>query len=110
MPEEHDVFAALASPVRRRILSLLLEGPRPVQDIAAHFDMRRPSVSEHLKVLRVSGLVTEDKQGRRRYYALRPAPLQEVSEWLSPYERFWRARMAALRDVLDAEAGEDADA
>ncbi len=101
-----DVFSAMASPVRRRLLGLLLDrGPLPVQALADEFAMRRPSVSEHLKVLKDAGLVREQRQGRQRYYRLDPEPLMEVSEWLSPYERFWRERLAALRELLDEEAG-----
>ncbi len=84
-----DVFAALASPVRREILNLLLAGPQPVNNIAAHFELRRPSVSEHLKVLRDAGLVGEQRDGRQRFYRLRARPLEDVRDWLNPYEQFW---------------------
>lgn len=105
---EPDVFGAVASPARRRLLQLLLEqGPLPVQDLADHFAMRRPSVSEHLKVLKDAGLVTEEKSGRQRLYQLRPDPLVEVATWLAPYEQFWRAKLANLRDLLDSEADEE---
>ena len=86
-----EVFAALGNPVRRELLRLLLEGPRTVSDLASHFDMRRPSVSEHLRVLREAGLVVERRVGRQRLYQLDAGPLREVSEWLDPYERFRRA-------------------
>lgn len=106
-----DVFAALANPTRRELLRLLLdEGEQPMQQLASHFAMRRPSVSEHLKVLKDAGLVDQHRSGRERYYRLEAAPLMEVSEWLSPYERFWRERMTSLRELLDeGDAGEDAD-
>jgi len=96
-----DVFAALASPPRREVLRLLLDGPRTVNDIASHFEMRRPSVSEHLRVLRDAGLVTERRAGRERRYQLEPDPLMDVREWLHPYEQFWRERLTALRGVLE---------
>jgi DNA-binding transcriptional ArsR family regulator len=103
------VFAALVNPTRRELLRLLLdEGEQPVRQLASHFAMRRPSVSEHLKVLRDAGLVDQAKRGRERYYRLEVSPLMEVSEWLSPYERFWRERMTSLRELLDEEAGGDA--
>jgi DNA-binding transcriptional ArsR family regulator len=99
---EDQVFAALASPVRRDVLRLLREGgPQPVQELAAHFDMARPSFSEHLRVLREAGLVSERKDGRQRFYRLDAVPLAEVQDWLHPYERFWRERMAELGKVLD---------
>jgi DNA-binding transcriptional ArsR family regulator len=101
---EPDVFAAVASPTRRRLLQLLLErGPQPVQELADHFAMRRPSVSEHLKVLKDAGLVAERKSGRQRVYSLHAEPLGEVAAWLTPYERFWRDKLTNLRDLLDSE-------
>lgn len=100
-----DVFAAMANPTRREVLGLLRDGgPRPVQELAEHFDMRRPSLSEHLKVLREAGLVAERKSGRQRLYTLVPEPLQEIAEWLGPYERFWRGKLTNLRDLLDEQA------
>ena len=101
MARTDDVFAALASPARREVLRLLLDGPRTVNDLASHFDMRRPSVSEHLRVLRSAGLVSERRAGRERRYQLDPRPLMEVRDWLDPYEQFWRDRLDALRDVLE---------
>jgi DNA-binding transcriptional ArsR family regulator len=68
--------------------------------------MRRPSVSEHLRVLREAGLVSEQRDGRQRYYQLEPNPLADVRDWLTPYERFWRAKLRGLRDFLtDDTAG-----
>lgn len=98
-----DVFAAVASSTRREVLAILREyGPQPVQAIADRFDMRRPSLSEHLKVLKDAGLVIEERSGRQRLYSLRPEPLQELADWLTPYERFWRSRLTKLRQLLDA--------
>jgi DNA-binding transcriptional ArsR family regulator len=105
---DSPVFAAVASPARRQLLGLLLEhGPLPVQDLAAHFAMRRPSVSEHLRVLKDAGLVSERRTGRQRYYHLEAAPLQDLSQWLSPYERFWRHKLSGLRDLLDSDGDAD---
>ena len=98
------VFAALANQTRRELLRLLRdEGPQPVQQLADHFAMQRPSISEHLKILRDVGLVSEHKQGRQRYYSLQGAPLQEIQEWLLPYERFWKERIASLEQLLAEE-------
>ncbi|MFI9718082.1 ArsR/SmtB family transcription factor [Streptomyces sp. NPDC052396] len=103
------VFAALASPVRREVLRMLREeGAKPVAELAARFDMARPSFSEHLRVLREAGLVGEEKVGRQRFYRLEPVPLAEVQDWLSPFERFWRERLTALRGVLDHMEDEEA--
>ncbi|GAA2406744.1 ArsR/SmtB family transcription factor [Nonomuraea africana] len=95
-------FAALASPVRREVLRLLREhGPQPVTELASHFAMARPSFSEHLRVLREAGLVSETRAGRQRLYRLEAAALYEVQEWLHPFERFWREKLTGLRDLLD---------
>jgi DNA-binding transcriptional ArsR family regulator len=102
------LFGALANPTRRDVLDLLLSGPRTVADIAAHFDMARPSVSEHLKVLKDGGLVAETRQGRFRCYSVEPMPLRELGEWLRPYERFWRERLAAMAELVDQVAAEQA--
>jgi DNA-binding transcriptional ArsR family regulator len=102
-PSQDRVFSALASPVRREVLRLLREqGPQPVARLASHFPMARPSLSEHLKVLRDAGLTSETKVGRQRLYRLEAAPLSEVQEWLGPFERFWRDRLTDLSTLLDS--------
>ena len=104
MPES-EVFTALANPARRHVLQLLrTSGPQPVGVLADHFDMSRPSLSEHLKVLKDAGLVVERRTRRQRVYSLRADPLRELLSWLRPYEEFWRDRLSTLRDVLDEEA------
>lgn len=98
------VFAALGNPTRRELLRLLRdEGEKPVQYLADHFAMQRPTISEHLKVLRDVGLVSEQKQGRHRYYRLQAAPLQTIHHWLAPYERFWQDHLTNLETVLAEE-------
>lgn len=107
MPAQDDVFMALANPSRRRLLDLLRTGPQPVKELAARFDMQRPSVSEHLKVLRDAGLVSEERRGRERVYRVDAARLQHVADWLQPYEVFWRDRLRSLRRHLDKGEGHD---
>ena len=103
------VFAALANGTRREVLRLLREeGPLPAGAIANRFDMARPSLSEHLKVLRDAGLVSEERAGRQRIYRLEAAPLADVQDWLHPYERFWRKKLSVLSAVLDAMPDDDA--
>lgn len=103
MPEV-DVFTAIANPARREVLRLLRdEGPHPVARLAQRFDMSRPSLSEHLRLLKDAGLVTERRDGRQRFYSLRADPLNELAGWLAPYERFWRDRLHDLADMLDAD-------
>ena len=87
------------------MLELLTDGPCTVGELAASFDMRRPSVSEHLRVLREAGLVGEHREGRYRIYSLRPEALTEVATWLHPFERFWRSQVRSLAATLEKDAG-----
>lgn len=105
-----EVFSALANPVRRRLLELLVDGPWTAGALAGQFELSRPAVSEHLGVLRRAGLVSEQPSGRERHYHLAAGPLTEVGEWLHPFERYWRERMRVLADVVDGLPGADADA
>ena len=97
------VFTALANPVRRRILELLLDGPLAASEIAARFTLNRPTISEHVHVLEKTGLVSEEARGRQRYYHVNAEPLGEVADWLRPFERYWRQRLRALKKTLDEE-------
>ena len=96
-----DVFATLANPVRRRLLQLLAEGPRNAGALASEFDLSRPAVSEHLRVLEDASLVVAVKRGRERYYHLNPTPLEDVNEWLRPFERYWRRRLSDLARLVE---------
>jgi DNA-binding transcriptional ArsR family regulator len=107
VPAVADVYAAIADPTRRRILDLLAEDGRSVTELAAPFVMSRPAVSQHLRVLREAGLVSERRSGRQRIYQLEPAALREVDLWLSSYRRFWRTKLAALGDYLNRELDDD---
>ncbi|MFB9177969.1 ArsR/SmtB family transcription factor [Dactylosporangium sucinum] len=104
---EQDVFAALANPVRRQLLEALRDGPLAVNDLAGRFALGRPAISEHLAVLRHARLVREEPRGRHRFYHLEPAPLAGVQDWLHPFERYWRDRLTALRDVIAADLAEE---
>ncbi len=95
------MFEAIGSPVRRRILDLLVDGERPVVDIAAQFAMSRPAISQHLGILLAAGLVAQERQGRENRYRLVPESLRPVREWIAYYERFWDDRFVRLRTHLD---------
>ncbi len=69
-----------------------------MNQLAAHFDISRPAISQHLKVLILAGLVTEERKGRERIYKLHPGPLQILDDWLAAYRHLWHARL----DRLDA--------
>jgi DNA-binding transcriptional ArsR family regulator len=97
-------FDVLGDPVRRRILELLADGERAAGDVTAvvraEFGISQPAVSQHLRVLREHGFATVRAEGTRRLYAVDPAPLREVDEWLDRYRRFWTPHLDALATEL----------
>ena len=95
-----DVYAAIAEPHRRRMLSLLADRELPVGALAAEFDITFQAVSQHLGVLHDAGLVTRRRHGRERLYTANPAPLREVHEWTAQYQRFWGDRLDRLNAML----------
>ena len=97
---EPDVFDAISHPARRRMLDMLFETDRSVNTITESFQMSRPAVSQHLRVLLDAGYVTEQRHGRERRYRLVPERLAPVREWISTYERFWDDRLARLQNLL----------
>jgi DNA-binding transcriptional ArsR family regulator len=94
-------FAALADPTRRAILGLLTQGEATVNELAAPFDMRLPSVSKHLKVLERAGLIERGREAQWRPRRLQAAPLKEASDWLDGYRGFWEASFDRMAGYLD---------
>jgi DNA-binding transcriptional ArsR family regulator len=94
-------YAALAESSRRRILDLLRDGERSVNELVDRLELSQPGVSKHLKVLREAGLVEVRPDGKRRWYGLRAEPLAEVADWLEPYRKHWSARLDALERHLE---------
>src|SRR5690242_8143257 len=99
MAYEH-AFAALADPTRRRVFERLRSGPKPVARIARGLPVSRPAVSQHLKVLKEAGLVTDRAEGTRRVYQIDPHGLAALRAWL---DRFWDEALMAFK--IEAEAG-----
>lgn len=95
-----DVFGAISHPARRRMLDLLVETDRSVSAITESFDISRPAVSQHLRVLLDAGLVTEQRHGRERRYRLVPERLSPVRDWMARYEQFWDDRLQRLQKLL----------
>jgi DNA-binding transcriptional ArsR family regulator len=91
---------AIAEPRRRQILALVRDEELPAGEIAAHFDVSRPAVSQHLNVLKEAGLVTERRNGTRRLYRARPEGLTDLKVFL---EGFWDDRLDALKREAEKE-------
>jgi DNA-binding transcriptional ArsR family regulator len=96
-----DAALAVADPIRRRVLELVRDEELPAGAIAEQFDVSRPAVSRHLRVLRESGLVEERRSGRLRLYRANLEPLAELRRWLDDY---WVGRLAALKTLAEEGA------
>jgi DNA-binding transcriptional ArsR family regulator len=94
------VFAALADPTRRAILSDLSAGVRSVSQLAEPHDMSLPAISKHLGVLERSGLIERGRDAQWRPCRLRAAPLKEAVDWIEQYRRHWEERLDRLEDYL----------
>jgi DNA-binding transcriptional ArsR family regulator len=93
---------ALGDPTRRSVLEELRDGPRAVGEIAAGLPVSRPAVSQHLRVLKEAGLVTERQHGTRRLYRVEPDGLAEVREYL---ENFWEEALTNFKAAAEQEEG-----
>lgn len=96
-----SVFAIIAEPNRRAILSLLAGSQHSVGELERQLRMPQPAISKHLRVLREAGFVESTVDAQRRLYRLNPEPLHEVDAWLAPFRRFWSAQLDALERHLD---------
>ena len=94
------VFAALADPTRRAILSRLADGQASVNEIAAPFEISQPAVSRHLKVLERAGLIERDVDEQRRPARLKAETMAVAVDWLTEFRAFWGASFDQLDDVL----------
>ena len=94
------IFAALADPTRRAILTMLLEDDMAVTDVAEPFAMSQPAISKHLKVLEHAGLISRSRDAQRRPCKIELAPLKEVSDWVEVYRQLWEQRFDRLDDYL----------
>ncbi len=102
-----DIFTALADPTRRQIIESLASGETSFGELASQFEMSRPAVSQHLKVLRDAGMVTSRADAQRRIYRLNDRGLDEVDAWLGRVREFWSQRLDTLEQLLgDANEGE----
>jgi DNA-binding transcriptional ArsR family regulator len=94
-------LAALADPTRRRVFERLRAGPKPVGQLARGLPVSRPAVSQHLKVLKEAGLVTDRAEGAARVYSIDPKGLAQLRRWL---DQFWDEALAAFKAEAEATA------
>lgn len=98
-----DVFAALASPIRRGMLEQLSRGWATVGELSAPYDVSAPAISRHLRLLEKAGLVERQIVGREHYCRLVPEPMEGASSWFDFYKEFWRGQFDSLADFLASE-------
>lgn len=96
-----DVFQAIADPIRREIIHILAYGSLNVNAVAENFNISRPAVSRHMKILTECGLVVIHKQGRQRFCEATLGSLEQVSDWVANYRVFWTEKLSALEKFLD---------
>ena len=103
METNESRFAALADPTRRAVFERLREGPRPVGELARDLPVSRPAVSQHLRVLKDAGLVTERRDGTRRLYRVDPNGVAAIRDY---FDQFWTEALAAYEAAAESEGRE----
>jgi DNA-binding transcriptional ArsR family regulator len=95
-----DVFQAIADPTRRQIINLIAKKPMNLNTIADKFDISRPAISQHIKILTECGIVIIRQEGRERFCEPKLSALSEVSNWVDQYRQFWGKKFDALDNYL----------
>jgi DNA-binding transcriptional ArsR family regulator len=101
MEIRRDVFQAIADPNRRAIINLLSKKKLTLNGVAENFDISRPAISKHIKILEECGLIEIEQLGRERYCQAKLKRLNEVSQWIDQYKHFWEERMSSLERYLE---------
>jgi DNA-binding transcriptional ArsR family regulator len=96
-----DVFQAIADPTRREIINLIARKPMNLNTIAENFDMSRPAISQHIKILTECGMVVIKQQGRERFCEAKLETLSEVTDWVDQYRQFWNTKFKSLDSYLE---------
>ncbi len=96
-----DVFQAIADPTRREIVNLLAHKSMNLNSVAENFDISRPAISRHIRILTECGLVVIRQEGRERYCEAKLKKLNEVAEWVEQYKSFWNKKLDSLESYLE---------
>lgn len=96
-----DVFQAIADPTRREIISLISKQSLNLNAIADNFDVSRPAISQHIKILTECGVIIIKQTGRERYCETNLKKLAEVADWIEPFRKMWEERYDRLDSILD---------
>ncbi len=96
-----DVFQAIADPIRRDIIELLSHESLSINAVAEKFDISRPAISKHIKILNECGIVSIHQQGRERYCQIRPQQLFEVADWVEQHRKLWETKLDSFENYLN---------
>jgi len=100
-PQTLDTFQVIADPSRRKMLMLLSDDSLTINSLAGHFDMSRPAVSKHIKVLHSAGFITIQDIGRERYCTLKQDGFNDLQEWISFFDSFWLSKLKKLEILMN---------
>lgn len=95
-----DVFQAIADPTRRDIIGLLAKDNLSVNTVAENFDISRPAISKHLKILTECGIIVIEKKGRERLCEIKPQTLIPLAEWIDQYRKLWEEKLDSFENYL----------
>ena len=107
MELRRDVFQAISDPTRREIIHLLSCESLNLNAIAGNFEISRPAISRHIKILAECGMVIVHDVGRERFCTVNLRKLKEVDKWLNYYRKFWNRKLDSLGDFLEKHKNED---
>ena len=100
METRRDVFQAIADPTRREIIRLIAHEPMNLNAIADNFDVTRPAISNHIKILNECGIIEIEKLGRERICKIQSANLKEVSDWIGQFNILWERRLESFEKYV----------
>ncbi|MFZ6012899.1 MAG: ArsR/SmtB family transcription factor [Bacteroidota bacterium] len=100
METRRDVFQAIADPTRREIIDLLSKQAMNLNSIAEHFDVTRPAISNHIRILNECGIIVIEQVGRERFCKIQPDRLKQVSDWIGKYEELWAQKIESFEKYL----------
>jgi DNA-binding transcriptional ArsR family regulator len=101
METRRDVFQAIADPTRRQIINLIVRQSMNLNAIADNFDVSRPAISNHIKILSECGIISIEQIGRERYCKIQPANLREVADWVEPFRELWEQKLDSFEQYLN---------
>lgn len=100
METRRDVFQAIADPTRRQIINLIAQQSMNLNAIADNFDVTRPAISNHIRILHECGIISISQVGRERYCKIQPQNLREVSDWIDQFRQLWEMKLDSFEEYL----------